>query len=58
MLLADNVNVPEPALVRIAEDAPSLMIPVMDEVSELVIQIGRAQIAQKMVQVFVRGESQ
>jgi hypothetical protein len=36
-LLPDNVNVPEPALVRIAEDAPSLMIPVMDEVSELVI---------------------
>ena len=37
MLLADNVNVPAPALVRIAEDAPSLMIPVIVDVSELVI---------------------
>ena len=39
MLLADNVKVPDPALVTIAEDAPSLMIPVIDEVSVLVISI-------------------
>ena len=39
MLLPDKVNVAEPALVTIAEDAPSLMIPVIDEVSELVISI-------------------
>ena len=39
MLLPDKVKVPDPALVTIAEDAPSLMIPVIDEVSVLVISI-------------------
>ena len=37
MLLPDKVKVPLPALDKIADDAPSLMIPVIDEVSELVI---------------------
>src|SRR6056300_1465909 len=37
VLLADKVKVPDPALVTIADDAPSLMILVIDEVSELVI---------------------
>src|SRR6056300_407699 len=37
VLFADNNKVPEPALVKIAEVAPSLMIPVIDEVSVLVI---------------------
>ena len=37
MLLPDKVNVADPAFVTIADDAPSLMIPVIDEVSELVI---------------------
>ena len=39
MLLPDKVKVPDPALVKIADDAPSLMIPVIDEVSVLVISI-------------------
>ena len=39
MLLPDKVNVADPAFVTIADDAPSLMIPVIDEVSELVISI-------------------
>src|SRR6056300_1300534 len=39
VLVFDNVKVPLPALVKIAEDAPSLMIPVMVEASELVISI-------------------
>src|SRR6056300_1976323 len=37
VLVFDNVKVPLPALVKIADDAPSLMIPVIDEVSVLVI---------------------
>src|SRR6056300_1071679 len=37
VLVFDNVKVPLPALVKIADDAPSLMIPVIVEVSELVI---------------------
>src|SRR6056300_1013108 len=37
VLFADNNKVPEPALVKIVDDAPSLMIPVIDEVSVLVI---------------------
>ena len=39
MLLPDKVKVPDHAFVIIAEDAPSLRIPVIDEVLVLVISM-------------------
>ena len=39
VFVPDKVKVPDPALVKIADDAPSLMIPVIDEVLVLVISI-------------------
>ena len=39
MFVPDKVRVPDPVLVKIADDAPSLMIPVIDEVSVLVISM-------------------